>query len=150
MQVTAVWLVRCATRKRGHGLRLSSSCASSIRPRPRLTYWKIPDGKYIGTLHHDGYQIALYEVTTGKWQEMGQPGTGSPSWSRDSRYTYFDSVQSVFFRLRISDKKLERVVGLENINRVEDAWVGLGPDDSPLIVREIGSQEIYALDVEFP
>jgi len=24
---------------------------------------------------------------------------------------YFDSVQSVFFRLRISDKKLERVVG---------------------------------------
>jgi len=63
---------------------------------------------------------------------------------------YFDSVQSVFFRLRISDKKLERVVGLENINRVEDAWVGLGPDDSPLIVREIGSQEIYALDVEFP
>ena len=52
--------------------------------------------------------------------------------------------------MRISDKKLERVVGLENINRVEDGWVGLGPDDSPLVVREIGTQEIYARDVEFP
>ena len=59
-------------------------------------------------------------------------------------------MESAFFRLRISDKKLERVVGLENINRVEDGWVGLGPDDSPLVVREIGTQEIYARDVEFP
>jgi hypothetical protein len=80
-----------------------------------------PDGKYIAALHHDGYQIALYEVTTGKWREMGQPGTGYPSWSRDSRYIYFDCV-GVFLRLRISDKRLERMVGLENINRVEDQW----------------------------
>lgn len=107
-----------------------------------------PDGKYIVALYHDGYQIALYEVATGKWQEMGQPGAGYPSWSRDSRYIYFDGVESVFFRLRISDKKLERVAGLENINR--DGWVGLGPDDSPMIVREIGTQEIYALDVDLP
>jgi hypothetical protein len=30
------------------------------------------------------------------------------------------------------------------------AWTGLTPDDSPLVVRDVGSQEIYALDVQFP
>jgi hypothetical protein len=29
------------------------------------------------------------------------------------------------------------------------AWSGVGPDDSPLVLRDIGAQEIYALDVEF-
>jgi len=109
-----------------------------------------PDGKYIVALHLDGYEMVLYEVATGKWEELGQPGAGYPSWSRDSRYIYYDGPESVFFRLRISDKKLERVAGLEKVNRVEDGWVGLGPDDSPLIVREVGLQEIYALDVDFP
>jgi Tol biopolymer transport system component len=139
-QPIEIHLVDIAT---GHVTKLAGS-EGLCSPR-----WS-PDGKYIATLHHDGYQIALYEAATGKWQEMGQPGTGYPSWSRDSRYIYFDGVESVFFRLRISDEKLERVVGLENINRVKDGWVGLSPDDSPLVVREIGTQEIYALDVEFP
>jgi eukaryotic-like serine/threonine-protein kinase len=107
-----------------------------------------PDGRYIAALHHDGYKMALCEVATGKWQEMGGPGAGSPSWSRDSRYIYFDTVESVS-RLRISDRKLERVAGTDNLNRGDD-WVGLDPDGSPLVVREIGTQEIYALDVEFP
>ena len=29
-------------------------------------------------------------------------------------------------------------------------WCGLGPDDSPLILRDVGSQEIYALDLQLP
>jgi hypothetical protein len=28
--------------------------------------------------------------------------------------------------------------------------VGLAPDDSPLVLRDVGSQEIYALDLELP
>ena len=29
-------------------------------------------------------------------------------------------------------------------------WMGLAPDDSPLLHRDAGTQEIYALDVQFP
>ena len=29
-------------------------------------------------------------------------------------------------------------------------WTGLGPDDTPLLVRDISSQEIYALDWQAP
>ena len=30
------------------------------------------------------------------------------------------------------------------------SWYGITPDGSPLIAREAGSEEIYALDVDFP
>jgi hypothetical protein len=29
-------------------------------------------------------------------------------------------------------------------------WTGLAPDDSPLVMRDASTQEIYALDVDFP
>jgi hypothetical protein len=29
-------------------------------------------------------------------------------------------------------------------------WYGLAPDDSPLILRDAATQEIYALDLELP
>jgi hypothetical protein len=29
-------------------------------------------------------------------------------------------------------------------------WFALAPDDSPVLLRDIGSQEIYALDWEAP
>jgi hypothetical protein len=29
-------------------------------------------------------------------------------------------------------------------------WNGVAPDGSPILVRDISTQEIYALDVQFP
>jgi len=56
--------------------------------------------------------------------------------------------------VRISDGKTEQVVSLNRI-RLTGAWggawwFGLAPDDSPLVLRDAGTQEIYALDVELP
>ena len=33
---------------------------------------------------------------------------------------------------------------------IADDWTGLAPDDSPLVLRDIGTQEIYALDWAAP
>jgi hypothetical protein len=57
--------------------------------------------------------------------------------------------------VRIRDQKLERVGNLEGFRRAESAvlkwpWIGLAPDGSPLLVRDIGTQEIYALDWQAP
>jgi len=46
-----------------------------------------------------------------------------------------------------------RVEPKESLRRAESAalrvpWMGLTPDSSPLVVRGIGTQEIYALDWE--
>ena len=55
-------------------------------------------------------------------------------------------------RLRLSDHKIEHVLSLKNIRRTAGypgVWSG-DPGGSPLIVRDIGTQEIYALDWQAP
>jgi Tol biopolymer transport system component len=81
---------------------------------------------------------------------------GWVSWSRDGKYLYFDTVfgdDPSFFRMRVSDHKLERIVGLKNLARAFGDmywWSGITPDGSPLVLRDVGTQEIYALDWQVP
>jgi hypothetical protein len=55
-------------------------------------------------------------------------------------------------RIHISDRKLERLVELKNITLTGHftIWIGLTPDDSPLLLRNAGTQDVYALDWEEP
>jgi hypothetical protein len=77
-------------------------------------------------------------------------------WSTDSKYVYFDSgycAEPTISRVRVADRKLERVAGFAGFRRVITPWIswsGLAPDRSPLLMRDIGSQEVYALDFDAP
>jgi len=45
------------------------------------------------------------------------------------------------------------VADLKNVRRVVlpfGQWMGLTPDGSPLLMRDTGTQEVYALDFEEP
>jgi hypothetical protein len=55
-------------------------------------------------------------------------------------------------RVRFADRKTEVVASLKGLRRVADpnGWVGVTPDGSLLLTREIGTQEIYALNVKWP
>jgi len=82
---------------------------------------------------------------------------GYMAWSADNSYVYFDANvggNTGYFRLRISDSKLEQLIDLKKIRLFPDQfngyWTGLGPGDSPLFARDISTQEIYALDVDLP
>jgi hypothetical protein len=47
--------------------------------------------------------------------------------------------------------KLERLTGLKDFRRVTFPtypWSGLTPDGAPLRLRDVGTQEVYALDFE--
>jgi serine/threonine protein kinase len=117
-----------------------------------------PDGRHISALAADSQSIMLFDVAIQKWTELARTAVNSPAWSRDGQYIYFDSYptrDAAIFRLRISDHKLERVTNLEGFRRAESAvfsfpWMGLTPDDSPILVRDNGTQEIYALDLQLP
>jgi len=53
--------------------------------------------------------------------------------------------------VRVNDAKMERLFSLKSVRRTGTAeWTGLAPDDSPLLLRDIGTEEIYALDWEAP
>lgn len=111
-----------------------------------------PDGRSIAAITTDSQALMLFDRANQQWTELVRMGIGYPSWSQDGKYLYFDSILTedpAFFRVRISDHRLERLASLKDIHRLWGAngeWSGLGPDDSLLVTRNISSPEIYALD----
>jgi Tol biopolymer transport system component len=117
-------------------------------------HWS-PDGRYLAALTNGGVALMLFNFKDQKWLELAHITGAFPNWSRDSRYVYFHSfgADASIYRVRVSDRKLEKVVDLRGTRlTIGDVgtWCGLGPDDSPLILRDVGSQEIYALDLQLP
>ena len=126
-----------------------------------------PDGHYIMTISPgSGDKLLLFDLTTQKWRDLCKsPLWGYPSWSRDSNYIYVGcgsattatsptlhpSEEPALCRVRVSDGKLEKLASLRNI-RVTGTyqWTGLTTDDSPLFLRDVGTDEIYALNVDLP
>ena len=115
-----------------------------------------PDGRYIDCSNSRRKKLRLYELATGNWSDLATRDIGFLQWSFDNKYVYFDtgtSKELAVYRVRISDRKLEKIADLQNFRRAVDPWVswmGLTPDGSPLLTRDIGSQEVYALDFEAP
>ena len=74
------------------------------------------------------------------------------NWSHDSRYVYVLDYrgQDAVVRIRISDRKPEQVVDLKDVVTVGryGAWLALAPDDSPLLLHDTGSQDIYSVDFQ--
>jgi Tol biopolymer transport system component len=114
-----------------------------------------PSGRYIAAMTDDAQKLLLFDFTTQKWVELAKVYVNYHWWSWDSKYIYSDgfSGTSGFFRVRISDRKLDWVASLKDLRRASGTlgtWAGLAPDTSPLLVRDTGTQEIYALDWQAP
>ncbi len=119
-----------------------------------------PDGRYLAAETSGTPQKAmLFDFKVHRWVQLPITAFDYWTWSRDGKFIYFagdlQSAQSdpAVFRLRIGDRKIERVASLKGMRRTNGVfgpWFGLAPDDSPLLLRNLSSQQIYALDVQFP
>jgi Tol biopolymer transport system component/DNA-binding winged helix-turn-helix (wHTH) protein len=117
-----------------------------------------PDGKYLLATHPDNTGLELYEFATRKWSPIlkNYPNIGYMEWSRDSKSVIFDTYEtrgSGFFRLHVPDGKLETIASTENILRYYGEfgpWGGTTADGSPLLVRDVGIEEMYSLDLQLP
>jgi Tol biopolymer transport system component len=113
-----------------------------------------PDGRYVAALTFGDYKLVLFDFKTQKWEKLSDPGVGFPNWSKDGKYVFFAEMgpaASGFFRVDIASRKTEEVARLGNAHlALGSIWRGVTPDGSPLIAREAGTEEIYALDVDFP
>jgi Tol biopolymer transport system component len=110
-----------------------------------------PDGRYVAAMSADSKKLMLYDFTTGKWEDFAEGSFGYPSWSRDGKYIYAErlAIDSAIIRVRLNDRKIEQVVSLKDfglVNGVLGPWSGLAADDSVMVLHNIGSQELYALD----
>jgi Tol biopolymer transport system component len=132
---------------------LQSGKVSDLPGAERLFSPRVsPDGKYIAAITTDSQTLMLYDVAAQRWTELVHTPIGFPSWSRNSQYIYFDKILSedpAFYRVRISDHKLEKLVDLSGIRRFWGhlgEWTGLAPDDSVLLTRDASNQEVYAIE----
>ena len=106
-----------------------------------------PDGKNISAYHVDWHMV-LFDFTTKEWKDLTELPADYSEWSQDGKYIYFASPPGIN-RVRITDGRVEKVVSLKEFRPAWD-WIGLTPKDAPLALRDVGSEEIYALDVDFP
>jgi Tol biopolymer transport system component len=115
-----------------------------------------PNGRYVAAIPLDSLKLMLFDLTSQKWTELAKIFVAYPTWSRDARYLYFDGIldnQEGYYRVQISDHKLERIFSMKGFQAAGGAfgnWSGLAPDDSQLLVRDASIQEIYALDWQVP
>jgi hypothetical protein len=71
-------------------------------------------------------------------------------WSRDGKSLYFvrHGRDPAVMRLRLSDQQVEVVASLNGVRQTGLLAVvdfALDPDESPVILRDVGIQEIYSL-----
>jgi len=124
---------------------------------PRLS----PDGRFILAMNYPGQsKLMLFDLGKQTWSqvfEVPHGGLGWPQWSGDSQFVYVrdavDQHAPALYRIRVSDRKTERVATLDIPNGLIgfwNGWMSTTPDGTPLLLRDFEAQEIYALDVELP
>jgi eukaryotic-like serine/threonine-protein kinase len=113
-----------------------------------------PDGRNLVAMSFDSRSLSLFDFAIQKWEQIAKISMGFPNWSKNGDYVYFlhEENQPSVMRVRIRDQKLERVADLKNFRQTGYwvVWLGMAPDDSPLLLRDTGTQEIYALDWQAP
>jgi len=115
-----------------------------------------PDGRYIAALSADSTKLMLYDFEKKNWSQLAVSRFGYENWSHDAKYLYaedYPDKSDDMVRVSVPGGKIERLLSLKDIPRGFDPWefwVGLAPDDSPLLMRDRSTQEIYSLDVHFP
>ncbi len=112
-----------------------------------------PDGRYIAGLDRNASNLQIFDVKTQQWTALTENGDVQfPSFSRDGRFIYFlhSGLDQGVFRIPVAGGKPERVADLREWHLI--GLVGfsmsLDPMDSPLVLRDVGSDDIYALKLD--
>ena len=99
--------------------------------------------------------LMIYEFKTQKWPELirisGKDVT-FPQRSADSKLVYYAAGDEKF-SIRLEDRKIQKLASLAGIRTTGTSgfpWTAFAPDGSPIILRDLGVVEIYALDAEPP
>ena len=106
----------------------------------------------------DGFTKFLYfDFKSQKWSELLSGNFVNWAVSSDGKYLYFTTggAEPQAKRVRLSEGKVEPITSLKGFRRVVDAveggtQIGVAPDGSIVFTRDIGTQEIYALNIKWP
>jgi len=138
-------------------LRIVDVASNQVTPIPGskglfAPIWS-PDGRYIAAMAWEGPQLRIFDVKTQKWRGLPTNGLALfPTFSRDSQYIYFlrsGSDQGIF-RIDVNRVNLEKFADMSSFH-FTGFWgysITLDPTDAPIVTRDVGTEDIYALTLE--
>src|SRR6201987_2469638 len=136
-----------------HSHKLSEIAGSEDMLTPSVS----PDGKFLSALHTAAQQLSIYDFGSANWSNLSSTTGYRPAWTRDSSALYLITRQGELQRYRSATWKLESVVkmpdslpgfGLANLSLQGLAVLSIGLDGAPLVARDQGSSQIYAIKWE--
>jgi Tol biopolymer transport system component len=112
-----------------------------------------PDGRYIVGLVRQSNQLRIYDFETKKWIVIAEAsGAGFLNFSRDSRTVYFVryGTDQGIFSVGVNDGREKKLVDLNAFHFTGAVAVSmtLDPTDAPLVLRDIGTSDLYALSLD--
>jgi serine/threonine protein kinase/Tol biopolymer transport system component len=115
-----------------------------------------PAGNRLAAMSNDGNELFVYSFSTRAWTRLAKASIGYPTWSHNGDSIFFlnhlaggDQV----FRVSVTTGKLEVVTDLKNFHGAPfliGYWLGLAPDDSPLLIRDAGIWDFHSLSLTLP
>ena len=105
----------------------------------------------------DNSRFLTFDFRTGRWSQLASGNFVNWFISPDGKYLdcVTGGAEPMALRIRIADGKVQPVTTIRGLRRVLDPYssltqVNVAPDGSLLFTRDIGTQEIYALDMKWP
>jgi Tol biopolymer transport system component len=145
----------CKTNKWDGELRTEDISTHQVTTIPESSgiLWSIrwsPDGRYVEA-RRDGNSMVVYDFASRKWAKILDGPSDWPSWSNDSRFIYFFAWPSeAAYRIPVTGGTPEKIVDLHDVKQTgwAGSWMGLDPTDTPMLLRDVGTDDIYALTLE--
>lgn len=109
-----------------------------------------PNGKFILALADKKKELKVLELQSQRWRTLVDGPISFPAWSRDSRFIYFLDSSGNVSRVSIDGRKVEPVIDLTGYPHTGwmGDWMGLDPGDAPLLLHDVGTEDLYALTLD--
>ncbi len=113
-----------------------------------------PDGRWIAALTLNQESLMLYDLTQRQWKPLAAISGADPVWSADSRaiymHAFMDSTDPIL-KVNVPDGTVTTIADLSafhNRNTVNYFFGGLTPANQPLVVPQVGTGNLYTLDLK--
>lgn len=109
-----------------------------------------PDGKFLVAMNANSRTLRLFDFAAQTWRTVAEGNFGWVNYSHDGQYVYsLDFVgDGEVVRVRLADGHVDMVTSLKGFVTTGQygGSLSLTPGDDPLLLRDRGTQDVYALD----
>jgi hypothetical protein len=97
-----------------------------------------------------------FDPRNGRREDLGVPNSiAYPNFTRDGQSVIGCSVDGLgLVRFSLRDRRIEKLADFGSLQPTAlinaHCWTGLDPEDAPVVLKDTGSHEVYAIDLEWP